>query len=547
MSRDLKFMPPRISCHCDKKKMQCGYVIIVMAIYWMTAVLPMGITGLIPVFMFPMFGVIGVMEVATNYIKNIHLLLMGSMFVAIAIEQHGIHRRVALGALEHHWNITQKTENKGEMNACIRNYPPSSRQDAELGEVNMALDTDENDGIKVISHRAIDEAGDTKTDDAELLVESKYLSNTAAMIALAASYGSNIGGVATMIGTNPNVYLYGQMEMLYKSNDMDSPLTYVTWLAMGVPSALIALVFCYILLQLYFLGMNCCPGSSSNLGDTERSKAALKKQQAQLPPMSWAEGSTLFFFLLLTLLFFFRKPGFMTGYGTLFGTELTDAVPAILVATLLFIFPSKLPKILCFRKKGEEAESVPSLLEWKTSGPRLPWSALLLIGGAFAIEMGSKKSGLSDWLKIQLQGLESLPDIAVLCVCMLVVTIFTNITCGMATSSVFIPIYINMASAFDIHPLYLVLPSCLMASSTFMLPASNPTNAIVYETGLLRIKDMVICGFFMNIIFFLINLLGAETWMTSLFDLNTLPFNETMMSPMPSMAMGGGMMPGMGH
>ncbi|ELT91674.1 hypothetical protein CAPTEDRAFT_166783 [Capitella teleta] len=525
-----------------------------MAIYWVTEALPMGLTGLLPVILFPLFGIASIPALATNYFKNIHLLIVGTMMIAVAIEKHGLHKRVALrallligtsprrlliGVMFTSWflsfwlpNIATVAMMVPIVDAVIRELTIAARANfkdlhTSTGDSSVQVTIVPGDALECPSPQPEEAAND----DEDLLHSNEHLLSMAAMMTLATSYACNIGGTATLIGTNPNMLLQNLMDDLYTMHGKESPLTYATWIPMGLPGATLAIVACFIWLQIYFSQGGCLSKKANRFVDVQHTRIALTEQYEALGPISFAEVIALLAFFTVTLLFFFRDPGFMPGYKSLFENGMvTDAVPALAVGALLFVLPAERPKIFCCRgsegasdmRKG--TKSVPAMLEWRTTIQKLPWSALFLIGGALAMEMGSRKSGLSLWLGCQLCAFDHMAPWAVVLIGMLFVCFFTQVTCGMATSSVFLPLFITMADRIGIHPLYITAPATLIASSTFMLPASSPTNAIIYETGHIPIKHMIVCGFVMNLIFAAITLLGTETWIKGLFDLDTLPW-----------------------
>ncbi|EPQ15538.1 Solute carrier family 13 member 1 [Myotis brandtii] len=81
----------------------------------------------------------------------------------------------------------------------------------------------------------------------------------------------------------------------------------------------------------------------------------------------------------------------------------------------------------------------------------------------------------------------------------------------------------TQAEAIHVNPLYILIPSTLCTSFAFLLPVANPSNAIVFSYGHLKITDMVKAGLGVNILGVAVVMLGTFTWMVPMFDLHTYP------------------------
>ncbi|CAH1802587.1 unnamed protein product, partial [Owenia fusiformis] len=342
-------------------------------------------------------------------------------------------------------------------------------------------------------------------------------------------YAANIGGMATLTGTGPNLVLSGQAGTLFGD---EAGINFSSWFIFAFPTMIICLFIAWVWLQLLFLGwremFGCClrrndPNANAK---EKRVKKVIRQTYDEMGPMSFAEIGVLCHFILLALLWLTRNPQFIDGWGSLFPKGfVTDASTGITVAVLLFIFPSKKPTFLCCKPKNDPnaPRPVPALLDWATVQEKFPWNIILILGGSFALAAACKESGLSAWLGGQMEGLKDVPTVVfVLLLCVIVAT-FTEVTSNTAAASIFLPILAELGVSINVHPLLFMIPATLACSFAFMLPVATPPNAIVFTYGHLRIIDMVKTGIAMNIFCVLIVTFSITTYGTAFFKLDTFP------------------------
>ncbi|XP_034461205.1 solute carrier family 13 member 2-like [Hippoglossus hippoglossus] len=555
---------------------KCGYAIILMALYWCTECIPLAVTALLPVILFPMMGIMESGEVCIQYLKDSNMLFFGGLLVAIAVENWNLHRRIALQVLLivgvkpsllmigfmtttaflSMWisntastammlpiaNAVLQQLCDTEANAEEREYAhgrdglenpefemseESYHKELRLKENKIHFDSDDDDtkDKMEIKENNVNSSVSERSPEAEerRLKRELWYKNLSKGMSLSVCYAASIGGTATLTGTTPNVILKGQIDELFPGNG--GIITFASWFGFSFPNMLLMLALSWLWLQFVFLGFNLKKSfGCGEAGDSEAYQV-IKDEYKKLGRMCFAEGCVLFIFILLVILWFTREPGFIPGWATvLFNKDkpfVTDGTVAILMSSLFFCIPSNLPR--CWSNEGAPAEAPSPLLTWDIVHQKMPWNILLLLGGGFALAHGSEVSGLSQWLGDTLIPLQSIPPFAISILLCLLVAMFTECSSNTATTTLFLPILASMATAIKIHPLYVMLPCTISASLAFMLPVATPPNAIAFSYGNLRVIDMAKTGFILNFVGVITINIAINTWGVAMFDLNTFP------------------------
>ncbi|XP_019223232.1 solute carrier family 13 member 5 isoform X1 [Oreochromis niloticus] len=569
---------------------ECGYVIILMAVYWCTEVLPLAVTALLPALLFPLFGimeskdvskkyisqckclfmcayilssVILLSQVCMQYLKDTNMMFVGGLMVAVAVEHWNLHKRMALRVLLivgvrpallmmgfmgvtafiSMWICNTATTAMmvpivqavlEQLNTSEAEMPQifSSDEQVQTSETDNKADSqtekqNEGQGLEVV----------TSLDATAEVVRHKEAAERQRMckgMTLCVCYAASIGGTATLTGSGPNLVLMGQMNQLFPENG--DIINFASWFGFAFPNMIIMLTLAWLWLQFVFMGFNFKKTWGCGAVKTEKDIAAynvIREQHRLLGPMSFGEISVLCLFILLVLLWFTRDPGFVSGWATdIFNSRaeyVSDATVAVFVAVLLFVLPSKPPRLCSFRTHSfdmaphQTAGPTPRLLTWKVAKNKLPWGIVLLLGGGFALAKGSEVSGLSKWMGDQMAPLQSIPPWAIAIVICLLIATFTECTSNAATATLFLPVLASMSQSIGINPLYVMVPCTLSASFAFMLPVATPQNAIVFSYGYLKVADMVKAGLVMNIIGILCTTLAINSWGKAMFHLDSVP------------------------
>ncbi|KAG7456047.1 hypothetical protein MATL_G00247590 [Megalops atlanticus] len=544
------------------KVAECAFTLLLMAVYWLMEALPLSVTALLPALLFPLFGILKSSQVASVYFKDFHLLLTGVICMATAIEKWNLHKRIALrlvllvganpgwlmlgfmvsSAFLSMWLSNTSTaamvmpivEAVVQQIMNAESEATTQRKRVLTGCSNAGLQLDEVEaknekaqevircsgvGPKAVVYN-IPEEPPAHTEVAVPGPEGRYRSVKDHMmckgLSLCIAYASTIGGLTTLPGTSTNLIFAEQMTQFYP--DCDS-INFGNWFILCLPISVIALLLSWVWLHWMFLGSDFRSLLSCRKERSEREKATarvIEQEYKALGPMSPQEMVTMVIFVLMVLLWLVRDPGFMPGWASLFPEYkgyATDATVALLLGILFFILPANKPSSPKFE----------TLISWKEFESCMPWEICLLVGGGFALAEGTKVSGLSAWVGDLLIPLGSLPTWALITITCVIVTTFTEVASNPATITIFLPILAPLAEAIHVNPLYILIPTTLCTSFAFLLPVSNPPNAIVFTYGHVSVMDMVKAGLGVNIIGVLVVLLAVSTWGVPLYNLDTYP------------------------
>ena len=433
-------------------------IAIWMAFWWITEAVPLAVTALLPIILFPAMGVMGGKEVSPIYFNHVIFLFIGGFMVALAMERWNLHKRIALRIMMI-FGIHPAGILLGFMTASWFLSMWISNTATTMMMVPIAL--------AVIIRLE------------EILGKDRVKKYSIGLF-LGIAYSASVGGITTLVGTPPNLSFVRIFNIIFP----EAPeISFASWFIFVFPLSVIFLLFLWLILARFF-----CRGSNHfNLDNT-----VFKKQFDELGSISFEEKIVLVDFLLLIFLWLFRADinvgsFVIPGWSRLFPDPsfLNDGTVAITMATILFLVPSR-------KKPGSR------ILDWETVS-KLPWNIVLLFGGGFALASGFTKSGLSYWLGDQLSGIGSLHPLLIVAMICLFVTFLTELTSNTATSEMLLPILGSLAVAIQLNPLLLMIPATLSCSCAFMLPVATPPNAIIFGTQRIRIKDMVRIGLFINL------------------------------------------------
>lgn len=523
---------------------RCGYVLLVMAVFWVTEALPLPVTALIPIFAFPLLGILPTNDVCMVYFKETNMMYMGGLMIAVAVEHCNLHKRIALSVI---LRVGQSTRQlmAGFMlvtmflSMWISNMAATAMVvpilDAVLQELYKFIDKKESTEKEPSKQTAIELSSTSASSGDETPAISPRRTfrppnqeclHLRDMMFLATAYGANLGGTGALTGTGPNLVLNGVLTSEYSE---PTGLNFASWMGFNIPGMLICGLLAWIWLQIFFLGFRREKTSKSASEKENAIKKLISQKYDELGPMSFHELSVLLLFIILVILWMFRAPEFIDGWASLYTNwkgkqfRVLSATPAMLIAFLLFVLPTK-RDFWSFRQQSSGSGPYEPLLTWSVVQEKLPWGILILMGGGFAMAKGVQASGLSTVIGEQLVILNVLPKVSVVFVICISTAMLTEVASNTATASVLMPVLNKLALSLNVNPLYLMLPTAVTCSYAFMLPVATPPNAIIFSAAEdMKTSTMMKVGFGLNIICVIVVTIMINTLGVAMFDLNSVP------------------------
>jgi sodium-dependent dicarboxylate transporter 2/3/5 len=423
-------------------------VLVLMAIWWATEALPVAVTALLPLALFPLLNVVDFQSAADPYAnKNIYLFL-GGFILALGIESSGLHKRMALKMILA-VGSTGATLVGGFMlvAALLSMVVMNTSTTLMLLPIGLAV-------CSVVANTIPNISQD----------QQKYF-DTALMLGIA--YAATIGGMSTIIGTAPNLVFVSFLEEQY-----GVVIDFFSWMKLGVPVAIVMLFSAWVILTKIIF-----PTSFEASLET---KEKLSNMLLELGPLTKDE-------IKISFIFGFAVIAWITSrlVRETFGIGIEDAGVAIIVSIILFMVPSS-------NKKND-------LMQWNKT-TQLPWGLLILFGGGLSLAAQVSGTGLGIWIGQGLTILKTVHPLVLIFAIATLIIFLTEMTSNVATTSTFLPVIGALAIAIGVIPVALTIPVCLAASCAFMLPVATPPNAIVYGSGKFTIATMMKAGFALNIV-----------------------------------------------
>jgi sodium-dependent dicarboxylate transporter 2/3/5 len=420
-----------------------------MVTWWVTEAAPIPATALLPMIIYPLFSVATAKEAALPYGDSIIFLFMGGFIIALALEKHNLHKRIAL-------NLIRLTGTSG--NGIILGFMLSTAL------ISMWIS---NTATAVMMLPIAISVTQLLAKDVGEINEQQYKKfSTGLMLSIA--YAASIGGMATIIGTPPNVVTVGFIKRFY-----DRDVSFSSWMIVGIPLMLFILASCYFLITrvLFRNGLTSIEGSSE----------LIRRKIQELGNISKEEKRVLVIFGLTCFSWIFRQ-----NINQLLDMNLLDDTTiAMTGGILMFVTPVDLKKSVF-------------VLEWADMR-NLPWGILLLFGGGLCLAEGMEDAGLVELVgqKISSSGPYSL---AMLVLILAAMSMFlTELMSNVALTTIFIPVVLGIADGLELDPVLLAMPVAFAASCAFMMPISTPPNAILFASGHIKVNEMMRAGVLLNL------------------------------------------------
>ncbi len=440
-----------------------------MAVWWITEAIPIYVTALLPLLLFPSLYVTGLGATSTSYADRVVFLFLGGFLLAKAVEKSNLHTRFALHILS-----LFGTDPKYVVAGFIL---VTGLLSAWLSNTATAM------LMLPIASAVISQISD-----------KRHQNQFAVCILLSIAYSASIGGMATLIGSPPNAIF----ASLSKST-LDLDVSFGQWLAIGLPISGISLMVLWFYITRVGVKI-------THIKSIVKEKNLIKDRLSGLGRLSRDEKIVAGIFIATAIAWITR--GLL--WKDLFPT-IDDSTIVLAAAISLFLLPSSASKLSINNNNGkkEKVNEEPNkrdnekndkrLLNW-SSAVEIPWGVLILIGGGLALANAFTTTGLDDWIASQLSFLSGMPLIVIIFVIVAVAILSSEIISNTAAAALLIPISASLATSIDVNPVLLMVPLTIATSYGFVMPVGTPPNAIVFATGHVRAAKMAKVGLPLDII-----------------------------------------------
>lgn len=453
-------------------------VALLMATWWVTDAIPLFATALLPLFLYPLLGIMDGGATAPIYFNSTIVLFIGGFMIALTMEKWDLHRRIALNIIHAVGGGPARIVFGFMLAAAFLSMWISNTATAVMMvPIGLAI------VLKI---------------EQEFGRDRSHAFAVALMLGIA--YGASMGGLTTLVGTPPNLSFVRIFAILFPEAP---PIAFGQWLVMALPIGITMLLTAWFFITQVFY---------RTPDDVEVEHEVIAEERRSLGPVSFEERWILGVFVTTAALWVFRvdlNVGLFVipGWSNLvpFPDLIDDGTVAITMASILFFIPAR------DRSQGDVAVMGPDII------PRLPWDIVLLFGGGFALAAGFQQTGLAELIGAQFELLGTLPTFLMILLVCLAITFLTELTSNLATTEMILPILASVAVVTGTHPLAIMIPATLSASCAFMMPVATPPNAIVFGSERISVGEMARVGI-------VLNLIGAVVIAAIVFTIGTVVF-----------------------
>jgi len=484
---------------------RCAFVVLLMATYWSTMVLPLPITALLPLFLLPILGILDTVTLAKTYFQNPNMMFWCGLAFAVAIEESKGHIRIALRVV---LLIGTKSVNLIMLGlVCVTAFMSFWISNTACAALMIPI-------VQAIANSL----------PSRSKADGIHLCNT---LLLSIAYASSIGGAGVEIGSPPNLIARVELDKLVGNDNGNGKLTFVTYMFFGFPLSVVNILLTWLWLafitryvRLENVKVKVEEGEEEEEEDeeaqlleeggvdadedegTDAVQKRLQKQYLDLGRISTYEWSMFILFVLLVMLWMFSNPKFIDGWADRIkeawkpsnkpkgkgeedwkGYSILSATPAVFVLVLLFILPQKY-SFFPFQDKRQPMVSQPALLTWQKIHQKVPLQVIILLGGGFALSEGIKTSGLGYVIALKMKDmLSGAQHWGISIAAQVVAILMTQVVSNSATSSILVPVFGKYAKTIHANPILFMLPVAMVSSFAFTLPVGTACNALVYEAS----------------------------------------------------------------
>ena len=466
-------------------------VTFLMAGLWISQVIPLAATSLLPLVLFPVLGIQSAKDVSREFVSEMLFLFIAGFIIALGIERWNLHRRIAL-QIVNRVGVQPRRLVLGMMLATAILSMWISNTATTLLMLPIAL--------------ALLNAVDTPLVDGGESSDTPISQQLAVPLLLGIAYAASLGGMTTLVGTPTNAIAVDIYQ--HSMHDLHD-LSVGRWMMVAVPVVAVYLTFVWLVLTWRL------PRRTTH---DARMRSVLKSRLEALGVVTTAERRMLYIFSATAGLWIFRQPlkvgdrpllpGWSQALNNLYlwlGSSnpstaddllareyVRDSTVAVAFAVLLFFLPSG--------TKDESGRKIP-LMNWRTA-VGIPWEIILLFGGGLALANGFRDdvTGLAGWTGQALQGpLRDQPTWLVISVVCLMMTFLTEVTSNVATISTMLPSLLIISERLGTDARLLLIPATLATSCAFMMPIATGPNAIVFGSGRITTGQMARFGILLNL------------------------------------------------
>jgi sodium-dependent dicarboxylate transporter 2/3/5 len=439
-----------------------------MVTWWITEAIPIPITAMLPLVLFPILGVAKMSEAAQPYGDPVIFLFMGGFILALGLEKYNLHQRIAL-------NLIKLTGTSG--NGIILGFMLAtaliSMWISNTATAIMMLPIASS--VTFLLAKDLGKENDPR------------FKKFATGLMLGIAYAASIGGMGTIIGTPPNVVMVGYMKRMYNLD-----VAFTDWMLIGIPIMVLVLLACYFIITKILY--------RNQLASIEGSRELIHNKLVVLGPLSREEKRVLLIFSVTSICWIFRQ-----NINSLIGQNLLDDTGiAMAGGVLMFLTPRDLKKM-------------DFLLTWEDM-KNMQWGILLLFGGGLALAEGMEQSGLVEKVGDYFKGQDAMSVTLLIFLLTLISMALTELMSNVALVTIFVPVVFGIAEGYGINPIWLAMPVTFAASCAFMMPISTPPNAILFASGYIRMKEMIKTGLLLNLFSLVIIWLLSITLMEKVFS-----------------------------
>ncbi|XP_064470746.1 Na(+)/citrate cotransporter-like [Ornithodoros turicata] len=509
------FLLPLIIFH-NTRKSRCAYVLLLVFANWVSRILPLGVTALMPLLYLPALKILPYDVVLGEYMNNHVLLTLAAITMSLAIETTHLHQRLSM------WVLLKCGDSLRQIMAgytiatfCITLVLKNSATldimapvvDATVQEIHYTY-------IRNLYHEHIGREDPRKLpiscmamemnmkDEDMVKITTKFIKIRKVLL-ITVAYTAALGSVGALSGTVTNYVTKMLIETKFPKN---TSVTFMPWATAFFPVALTAVAAAFFIL--YYSHMRRLTLDTN----WNAISASFQAKYLQLGHVRRSEKVVIVVFGVVILLWSTRKPIFFRGWANLFDQHtIDDSSIAFMAVAVLFAIPMK------------GADIHKRILSWSVVSHKMAWGMLLTFGGGLALANASEQSELSEDFAELVNSMHIQNPMLMQLLLSVSAAIVTEFTPNDAAANMLIPVVVTLACGHRINPLYFVFPVMLSVTQACILPASSSVIAIISDEGHVTVKDLLVPGLLVKCICQMFNILFINTLGNFVFDLSHFP------------------------